>query len=580
MIKTFLKLLGDDASIFRQYVLMAALYGLISGLTMVSLVPIITHLLNNEIRQVYTWLIVLFVGVLISWLLRRKVENAGMNVGAASLSTARQRLGDHISGLPVGWFTPDNTSRLSHVISQGMMEIAQLPAHLFTPVISGIVAPIVMVIALLILNVEMGMIALIALPIIAGVFIVASRLGSHADEAFHHASGQTSQRMIEFAQAQSVLRAFNGEGGGTRFLEQAIDEQKKSGKQLIYISTASVVLNAWVVQIVFIALLFSAVIGLNQFMGSGLSISDIIATVIALMLVTRFVDPLLDVAGYGEALRGAKGQLNAISEFFAVQPLPEPAHPQKPNSGAVEFKNVSFKYDIGEPEVIKDVSFKIQNGTMTALVGASGSGKSTLISLIARFFDVTKGSILIGDVDVRQLSSEELSKQISQIFQKTYLFEGTIADNIRIGKPDATDQEVAEAARLAGVSEIIQRLPDGFNTSVGEGGARLSGGEKQRISIARALIKDAPILLVDEATAALDAENQAAIADTLARLRGKRTVIVIAHQLSTVSMADQIVVLEQDRVIENGSHEQLSHLDGRYAHFLAQRNMAKGWRIA
>ena len=517
MIKTFLKLLGDDASIFRQYVLMAALYGLISGLTIVSLVPIITHLLNNEIRQVYTWLIVLFVGVLISWLLRRKVENAGMNVGAASLSTARQRLGDHISTLPVGWFTPDNTSRLSHVISQGMMEIAQLPAHLFTPVISGIVAPIVMVIALLILNVEMGMIALIALPIIAGVFIVASRLGSHADEAFHHASGQTSQRMIEFAQAQSVLRAFNGEGGGTRFLEQAIDEQKKSGKQLIYISTASVVLNTWVVQIVFIALLFSAVIGLNQFMSSGLSISDIIATVIALMLVTRFVDPLLDVAGYGEALRGAKGQLNAISEFFAVQPLPEPAHPQKPNSGAVEFKNVSFKYDIGEPDVIKDVSFKIQNGTMTALVGASGSGKSTLISLIARFFDVTKGSILIGDVDVRQLSSEELSKQISQIFQKTYLFEGTIADNIRIGKPDATDQEVAEAARLAGVSEIIQRLPDGFNTSVGEGGARLSGGEKQRISIARALIKDAPILLVDEATAALDAENQAAIADTLAR---------------------------------------------------------------
>lgn len=200
--------------------------------------------------------------------------------------------------------------------------------------------------------------------------------------------------------------------------------------------------------------------------------------------------------------------------------------------------------------------------------------------LIARFFDVTQGSVIVGGVDVRQMSGEQLASQISQIFQDAYLFQGSIADNIRIGKPDASDAQVMEAARQAGVVEIIERLPQGLDTPVGEGGARLSGGERQRISIARALIKDAPILLVDEATAALDAENQAAIAEALARLRGTRTLIVIAHQLSTVAMADQILVLDNGQISERGSHAQLSAKPGLYAHFLAQRRAAKGWRIA
>ncbi|WP_445115693.1 ABC transporter ATP-binding protein [Acinetobacter sp. WZC-1] len=580
MIRTFIRLLGDDAPIFHRYALMTAFYGVISGLTIVTLVPIVSHLLNNDVNAASTWLVALFVGVVASWILRKQVENAGIEVGYALLSTARQRIGDHVSTLQVGWFNPENTSRLSHVVSQGMMEIAQLPAHLFTPVISGAVAPLVMTIALLFLNLEMGLIALVALPIIAVVFYIASRLGTHADEAYHHASGLTSQRMVEFAQAQSVLRAFNGEGGGTRFLEQAIDKQKKSATRLIYISTASVVLNAWVVQIVFSALLVVAALGINQLLGSALNPGEIIALVVALMLVNRFVDPLLDVAGYGEALRGARSQLNAVQEILEIQPLAEPMNPQTPRSNAIELKNVSFRYSANEADVIKNVSLRIEPGSMTALVGASGSGKSTLANLIARFFDVTQGAVMIGDVDIRQLSSSQLSSQISQIFQKTYLFEGSIADNIRIGKPDASEQEIMEAARLAGVSEIIERLPEGLNTTVGEGGTRLSGGERQRISIARALIKNAPILLVDEATAALDAENQLAIAETLARLRGKHTLIVIAHQLSTVSMADQIVVMNQGTVVEHGSHEQLTAKAGRYAHFLAQRRQAKGWRIA
>ena len=289
---------------------------------------------------------------------------------------------------------------------------------------------------------------------------------------------------------------------------------------------------------------------------------------------------MLDIAGYGEALRSARGQLDTVTAVLDEKPLPEPVRPLAASDSSVELQDVHFAYAPGEPDVLRGASLRVEPGSMVALVGASGSGKTTLVRLIARFFDVTGGSVRIGGVDVREMSSAQLSGQISQIFQSTYLFQGSIADNIRIGKPDATDAEVLRAIEQAGVTEIIDRLPEGLDTQVGEGGARLSGGERQRISIARALIKDAPILLVDEATAALDTENQAAIADTLARLRGQRTLIVIAHQLSTVAMADQIIVLDEGQVAEQGTHEELSALQGRYAHFLGQRQTAKGWRIA
>ncbi|MRJ23743.1 ABC transporter ATP-binding protein [Pseudomonas haemolytica] len=580
MLKTFIQLLGEEAPVLRRYLWMTLAYGLLCGLTIVTLVPVLTHLLGSELRSAAQWLLVLMIGVALCWALRRTVEKAGIRVGIAVLQGGRHRLGDHVARLPVGWFSAQNTARLSHVASQGMMEMAQLPAHVFTPLITGVVTPVVILVALFTLNVQMGLIALVTLPILFGVFAFTAHLGQRADQSFQHNAALTSQRMVEFAQAQSVLRAFNGEDGGTQFLEQAIARQQQSAKRLIHVSAMSVVFNAWAVQAGFAALLVAATLSLGEQVGANLQAGSVIAVIVSLLLVSRFIDPLLEVAGYSEVLRGARGQLEAVRGIFAVQPLPQPAAPQAPVGGSVELRNVSFRYAEDQPEVLRDISLRIEPGSMTALVGASGSGKTTLVRLIARFFDVTQGSVILGGVDVRQMSSEQLAGQISQIFQDAYLFQGSIADNIRIGKPDASDAQVMEAARQAGVIEIIERLPQGLETPVGEGGARLSGGERQRISIARALIKDAPILLVDEATAALDAENQAAIADALARLRGTRTLIVIAHQLSTVAMADQIVVLDQGRISERGAHSALSTEPGLYAHFLAQRRAAKGWRIA
>lgn len=580
MLKTFRHLLGEDTPILQRYLAMTVLYGMVCGLAIVSLLPVLDNLLNNQLQRSSQWLLVVLLGVVLSWALRRRVEKAGIRVGIAVLQRGRHRLGDHIAQLPVGWFDAHNTARLSHVTSQGMMALAQLPAHVFTPVISGVVIPLVVVAGLFTLDLRMGLIALLALPLLFAVFALSARLGQRADDRHHADTAQASQRMVEFAQAQSVLRAFNGEAGGVQFLEQAITRQQRSSQRLIHVSAMSVVLNTWAVQVLFAALLVAAGLWLGELSPPSLPASALISLVLALVLVSRFIDPLLEVASYSEVLRSARSQLAIVDELLAVQPLPQAEATALPADGSVELHGVSFRYADAQAEVLRDIDLRVAPGSMVALVGASGSGKTTLIRLIARFFDVSAGAIKIGGVDVRQLSSAQLAGQISQIFQDAYLFHGTIADNIRIGKADASDAQVREAAAAAGVTEIIERLPEGLDTPVGEGGTRLSGGERQRISIARALIKDAPILLVDEATAALDAQNQAAIAETLTRLRGKRTMIVIAHQLSTVAMADQVVVLDDGGIAQQGTPAHLSRTPGLYAHFLAQRRAAKGWRIA
>lgn len=580
MLKPLLELLGDDAPVLHRYVWMAVFYGLLSGLTLTTLVPVLGHLLANDLRGAALWLLLTLAGMAVCWACRRRVERAGVAVGVALLQGARQRIGDHVARLPLGWFTTQNTGHLGHVITQGMMAVAQLPAHVFTPVISGAVTPLVIVAALFAVHWPLGLIALLGLAVLAGALLLSARLGQRTDRAFQRHFADASQRMVEFAQAQSVLRAFNGEGGGTQLLEQALERQRQSGLRLIYQSSLSVVLNTWVVQVIFAALLIAAALWLNGLMGDTRDNASVIAVVVALLLSSRYIEPLLDVAGYAEILRSASGQLDAVQAIFAARPLPEPDQPQPPRDGSIELRAVSMAYAPDQADVLHDVSLRIEPGSMTALIGASGSGKTTLVRLIARFFDAREGCVLVGGVDVRHMSDSQLAGQISQIFQDCYLFQGSIADNIRIGKPTANADEILEAAQQAGLGELVGRLPQGLDTPVGEGGARLSGGERQRIAIARALIKEAAILLVDEATAALDAENQHVIARTLARLRGQRTLVVIAHQLSTVSMADRIVVLDHGRVVEQGTPAALLAAKGRYAKFLEQRRAAKGWRVA
>ncbi|MBD9400276.1 ABC transporter ATP-binding protein [Comamonas sp. CMM02] len=583
MLKTFTQLLGNARPVFQRYLWLAVTYGLLCGLTISTLVPLLRSGLQGDTVTAVCWMLVLVLGVVTSWLWRRWVEKAGVQVGTAVVQAGRHRLGEQVARMPVGWFTPQNTARLEHVITQGMMSVAQLPAHVFTPLISGVITPIVLVITLWMLHPLLGVIALVALPLLAGAFALTTRLARGADTVFQRDFAQSSQRIVEFTQAQSVLRAFQGEAGSARFVQQAIALQQHSGLRVIGRSALSTVINTWAVQLVLAMLLVTCVAWLNGVVDAGLNLPEVVTVVVALLMVSRFIDPLLEVAGYADVLRAANMQLHDIASLLSVQPLPQPSGVQtlqQPQDASVTLHNVHFRYADDAPEVLRGVSLHAAPGSMTALIGVSGSGKSTVMRLLARFFDTSAGVVQLGGVDVRQLTDAQVAAHISQIFQDSYLLAGSIGENIRIGKSGATDSEVLHAAQRAGVSEIIARLPQGLNTQVGEGGVRLSGGERQRIAIARALLKDAPVFLVDEATSALDAENQQTIAQTLSWLKGRRTLIVIAHQLSTIAMADHVVVLEDGLVVEQGSPQALLALNGRYAQFLHQRNTTKGWRIA
>ncbi len=298
-----------------------------------------------------------------------------------------------------------------------------------------------------------------------------------------------------------------------------------------------------------------------------------------LMVISAFmIYGQLESAGSVSALlRMLDVSMNKVDEIDAIPVMDIDGKGIVPKNYDIKFNNVSFSYD--DKKILKNINLKIPEKTTTAIVGPSGSGKSTLCNLIARFWDVTEGSITIGNRDIKEYTLNSLLKNISMVFQNVYLFQDTIANNIKFGKPNATMDEVIEAAKKACCHDFIKSLPNGYNTVIGEGGSNISGGEKQRISIARAILKDAPIIILDEATSNIDPENESRLQEAIAELTKDKTIIMIAHRLKTVKQADQIIVLDNGNIVQKGTHDELINKPGIYANFIGVRKKAIGWKI-
>lgn len=300
---------------------------------------------------------------------------------------------------------------------------------------------------------------------------------------------------------------------------------------------------------------------------------------LAVMLSMSMVGSLAKLEVFSENMRQVKATVESLEAFLEMPALPEPAQPAALQGTGVELKNVHFSYSADGPEVLHGIDLALPQGSFTALVGPSGGGKSTVAKLLARFWDVTQGSITIGGVDVRQMPLAQLFGLVSFVTQDNYLFRCSLLENIRLGNPAATDEQVKAVARAAQCEELIAKLPQGYDTPAGEAGKRLSGGEKQRIAIARAMLKDAPIVILDEATANVDPENEDRLQKAIEALTRDKSIIMIAHRLKTVCHADQILVVDHGRIVQQGTHEQLIGQPGIYAAFVGGRKQAEGWKL-
>jgi ATP-binding cassette subfamily B protein IrtB len=557
----------------RAYLAWVVAYGVLQGLAMVLLVPVLQSLLAGDLAGALGWLAAMVAAAALACAAHYVEAMNGFAVALTVLTTMHERVGEHVVGLPLGWFSTEQVGRLSRIVTTGTVMVGGLFAHLLTPLVVAVVSPATIALAMFAFDWRLAVAVLVCTPLLYAAFRWSANLIGRGDELNDAAAVEAGNRVVEFARCQQALRAFGRGVEGYAPLDDAIDAQRAAARRSVRLSVPGIVAGGFAVQLTFTVLI---VLGVVLALGGSVGPVTLVAV---LALAARFTGPLADVSELAGALRMARNDVRRVAAVLAEEPLPEPAAGSElPRPGEVELDAVTFGYEPDRP-VLWDVSFRVPPRSMTALVGASGSGKTTVTRLIARFFDVRSGTVRVGGTDVREQTTEQLMAQLSLVFQDVYLFDDTLAANIRVGRPDATQDEVREAGRLAGVHEIVARLPDGWQTRVGEGGTSLSGGERQRVSVARAILKDAPIVLLDEATAALDPENERYVQEALRTLMQRSTLIVIAHRLPTVVAADQIVVLDERRVAERGTHPELLAADGRYAAFWHERSRARGWRL-
>lgn len=579
---------------FRQVTALSCIVGVVRGLSLIAFIPAAIALTSGRPAwgmNLTAWLIVLALCALASFITEYLLAMRSYMVSFDFLSNMHRAIGDKVASLPLGSFRADTAGKMSRLVSRELMLLGEMFAHMYSPFIAAIVTSLTMLVGITVFSPALGLVCVLAIPVIAGGVWVARTCLNSGSALKEPPAQELSHRIVEYATKQGALRAC-GRSSSYDPLERAEDTYGKAARRSLIRETIGQVVNGMAAQVVVVSLII--VIGLLAVAGS---VSPVEA-IVSIGLLLRFTQILVDIGMLASAFETRRPVLDLSHEVLSAPELPillassdqDPASPnhdpsssdQDPacSGSAVALTDVSFAYEADHP-VLRGVSFQVAPGTMTAIVGPSGCGKTTIARLVARFYDVDAGSVSVGGRDVRQWDTAQLMAQLSLVFQDVYLFDDTLEANVRIGRADASDDDVKEVARLSGVDEIVERLPLGWNTRVGEGGRALSGGERQRVSIARALLKAAPIVLFDEATSALDPENENHITDAMDALRRNATLIVIAHKLDTITAADQIIVLDHSgRVAQVGTHAELySQSDGQYRAFWQARSRAAGWKL-
>lgn len=516
--------------------------------------------------------IAMAASLLLQVLFHHAADRLQSAAGFMVFAEKRMELGAHLRKMPMGYFTEGNIGKISSVLSTDMVFIEENCMMVLADMMSFIFAQGILLIFMLFFNVWLGLagiaVLLIILPVARGM-----KKESLADSAVRQEQSENlTESVLDFAEGIGIIKTYNLLGGKSKELS---DNFRESCRISIQFEENH---SPWQRRLN-ILYGFGAVviIALAVYLNSR-SLLDTTFLLGVMLFIFDLFGPLKALYSQSARLTVMNSCMDRIEAVFSQPGLPDSGTDTIPESGPVaevQFKEVSFAY--GDKEVLRGVSFDLKRNSMVALVGPSGGGKSTIASLLARFWDVKSGQVLIRGKDVRQVKLSDLMNHISMVFQRVYLFQDTIYNNISLGRPGASKAEVIEAAKKARCYDFIMALPEGFDTVVGEGGETLSGGEKQRISIARCILKDAPIVILDEATASVDADNESFIQEAISELCRGKTLLVIAHRLGTIRNADKILVVADGRIAQAGTHDELIGAGGIYKDFVTVRENSRGW---
>ncbi|MDT5080925.1 MAG: ATP-binding cassette, subfamily bacterial IrtB/YbtQ [Mycobacterium sp.] len=575
MICTLLALIpADHRGRVVTYTALAVVSVLLRAAGTVILVALVAELFGDAPQRAWAWLGWLTAATVAGWTIDTATARIGFTLGFAVLDNTQHDVADRLPNIRLDWLTHDNTATARQAIAATGPELVGLVVNLLTPLISAVLLPPAIAVALLAVAPGLGLAALTGVAVLLGALWIGTRLTRRADAVADGANTVFTERIIEFARTQQALRAARRVEPACSLVGGALEAQHGASLRLLTMQIPGQLLFSLASQVALI--LFAGTATLLTVRGE----LEVPVAIALIVVVARYLEPftvLSELAPALESTRTTLGRIQAVLDAptmaSGAATLADPTLPPR-----IEFDDVGFVY--GTESVLEGLSFVLDPESTTAIVGPSGSGKSTILALIAGLHHPTRGRVLFDGVDLATLDSVARRAAVSVVFQHPYLFDGALLDNVLVGDPQAAPETLAEATRLARVDELTGRLPDGAQTVVGEAGAALSGGERQRVSIARALIKPAPVLLVDEATSALDTENEAAVVDALTADLRPRTRVIVAHRLASIRSADRVLFVEGGRVLEDGTIDELLAAGGRFGEFWNQQRAAAGWHVA
>ena len=564
---------AEDRRKFYQSIYLGIIKSFIIALRIPAMGLVVMGLIEKNLSMQTFWLAlgIMLVSTVLNIWITLKITMLQTEAGYHTCAQKRIEIAEHMRYLPMGYFNQNSLGKITSVTTNTLEGLSDVATRVVMMTVQGFLTTGLITILVFLYDWRVGLVLLVGLVLfLLPNTLMRWQVGKVSDDKYQ-ADMDLVAVVLEYSQGITEVKNYNLVNRSAKKLSKAIEGKSQLDTKMTLVTSPYIALQGMVTKLTGLFMgLFSIYFYLNGSM-------ELLVTI--MMIVSGFMiyENLDGVGSFSSLLRIVDLSVDMVNQVLAIQPMDISGQDIEPKSSRIDLRDVSFSY--GNKKIIDRVSLAIPEKTTTALVGPSGSGKTTLCNLIARFWDVDQGSISLDGHDVRDYSYDSLIRNFSFVFQSVYLFEDTIANNIRFGKPEASQEEVIEAAKKAACHDFILSLPDGYDTKIGEGGASLSGGERQRISIARAIIKDAPIIILDEATANVDPENEEALMQAIQALTRDKTIIMIAHRLKTVEHADQILVLDQGRIVEQGKHQDLLAKQGIYSKFIQERKTAASWRI-